>query len=177
MNVKTISKTSMRRTALRQLTWLLLILLLLLSLIGIQSAHAAGFVVNTTTDSNDGSCGTPCSLRDAIIAANASTGADTITFDSSLSGATIVLGSTLPNITDDLTIDGSSLILPVTIDGAGTYRVFYVDSITVTLDSLIISHGASSNGGGLYNNGGAVNITDSTFSDNSTACTGSSCNS
>ena len=160
---------------------------MLFSFANASPAHASvGIVVNSNADmaANDGAC----TLREAILNANgddqsgstdciAGSGADTITFDSSLSNATITLGSLLPNITDDLTISGSSLTLPVTIDGAGTYRVLYVDSVTVTLDSLIISHGASSNGGGLYNNGGTLNITDSTFSDNSTACTGNLCNS
>jgi CSLREA domain-containing protein len=67
--------------------------------------------VNTTAD---GTGGPDCTLRDAITAANSNTpvggcnaghGADTIDF--SVSGQ-INLGSTLPAVASDLTIDGSA---------------------------------------------------------------------
>jgi CSLREA domain-containing protein len=67
-------------------------------------------VVNTTDDLNDGSC-TPshCSLREAILASNAVSGADTIEFDIPGSGPfTISPTSQLPTITDPVTIDGYS---------------------------------------------------------------------
>ena len=61
----------------------------------VGAASATTFNVNTTTDGNHGSCGTTpgsCSLRDAIIAANAGSGGDTInvppgTYDLTLTGA------------------------------------------------------------------------------------------
>lgn len=36
------------------------------------------FTVTKTTDTNDGICGTDCSLREAVIAANATADVDTI---------------------------------------------------------------------------------------------------
>ena len=45
-----------------------------------QAAHAATFTVTKTADTNDGTCDADCSLREAIVAANAAAGPDTITF-------------------------------------------------------------------------------------------------
>ena len=42
-------------------------------------AYGADYVVTTTNDTNDGACDGHCSLREAIIAANADAGPDTIT--------------------------------------------------------------------------------------------------
>src|SRR5215471_3824234 len=71
---------------------------------GVLSAQAATYVVNSTADTDDGVCdGTNCTLREAINAANATAGADTITF--SVTG-TILLESALPDLADDVTIGG-----------------------------------------------------------------------
>ena len=61
----------------------------------------ATFTVTTVAD------GLPGSLRSAIIAANDTPGSDTIAFNISGGGLhTILLGSSLPRVTDTLTIDG-----------------------------------------------------------------------
>ncbi|HEU5215875.1 MAG TPA: hypothetical protein VFU30_10065 [Gaiellaceae bacterium] len=75
------------------------------------SAAAAGtFVVTTSADSADVAC-TPalCSLRDAIISANAA-GGGTITFaiPGAVVGPTISLATPLPAITSQVTIDGTT---------------------------------------------------------------------
>ncbi len=46
----------------------------------VLTAPAATFVVTKTADTNDGACNADCSLREAVIAANAAAGADMITF-------------------------------------------------------------------------------------------------
>lgn len=46
----------------------------------LMTAPAATFLVTTASDEDNGSCGASCSLREAIDAANNSTGADTINF-------------------------------------------------------------------------------------------------
>ena len=80
-------------------------------------AFATDFVVSKTADSADGVCNADCSLREAIVAANASPGADRIILGSGLtytltlgpadpSGA-IVPGSGDLDVTDALTIDGN----------------------------------------------------------------------
>jgi hypothetical protein len=81
-----------------------------------QSARAATFTVDNSGDASavapaascdigDGSC----TLRSSIEAANAQVGADVIEFDISGAGVhTITPASNLPNITQALTIDGST---------------------------------------------------------------------
>jgi CSLREA domain-containing protein len=161
--------------------------LLLLRAAWVPAVHAAGasLVVNTTSDADNGSDGV-CSLREAITAANNNAdyneciasgtyGADTITF--SVSG-TITLTASLPAIDDDMTIDGSANSASIIINGDDTYRVMQVNSgKTVTLHALTIENGKGGNcglvlgcGGGIWNNGGTLSVSDSTFSDNSASC-------
>ncbi len=156
--------------------------ILLISMIGVVPARAAAtIIVNSLADStlNDGGC----TLREAIIAANTETasgaaagecvrgtGADTIVIATSLSGGTILLASTLPHIEGDLTINGSALTSKLTIDGANSYKIFYIDpDVVVLMSSLIIAHGYDDNGvtpgGGIYN-AGTLTITGSVFSGN-----------
>ncbi len=80
-------------------------LLMILSLT--FGAEAATFTVTTVEDSGDGICNTSCTLREAIDAANANPGADTIAFDIPGSGVRgIVPFTPLPFITETVTIDG-----------------------------------------------------------------------
>jgi len=77
-----------------------------------QPASASGFVVNTFDDIDDGHCNPGhCSLREAINAANANPGPDTIEFDVPDGGSNIIrLNSPLPALTDDATtIDATTL--------------------------------------------------------------------
>src|SRR6266498_1445379 len=68
------------------------------------------FVVNTAADADDGLCSSAvsgCTLREAINAANANAGTDTINFNIPGAGVkTIHLTSNLPTITAPVTIDG-----------------------------------------------------------------------
>jgi CSLREA domain-containing protein len=69
--------------------------------------HAATYMVTSSGDSGDGTCDATCTLRDAVAAANANSGADTIMFASTLSGDTILLdiaGKGNIPISDSLTI-------------------------------------------------------------------------
>jgi predicted outer membrane repeat protein len=96
--------------------------------------------------------------------ANAFAGTDTITF--SVSGM-ITLGSTLPAISDDLTIDASGY--SVTISGDNLYRVMHINTgISVTLIYLSIYGGlaSGSTGGGVENNGGTLTVTNCSFTGN-----------
>lgn len=68
---------------------------------------ATTFTVTKTADTADGTCDADCSLREAITAANANAGTDTIAF--AIPGAgphTIQPASPLPTITDPVVIDG-----------------------------------------------------------------------
>ena len=138
---------------------------------GSETQAGAAFIVNTSADTNDGFCdisgqgigNKDCTLREAINAANALTGANTITF--SVSG-TITLASTLPTITDaaGLTMDGAGQTL--TISGNNAVQIMRVGAgALLTLNNLTIANGTGG-GGGLFN-GGIVTINNSTFSGNS----------
>ena len=71
-------------------------------------APTSTWTVNSTNDVDGGTCdATHCSLREAINAANANAGTDTIAFNISGAGPhTIQPTSALPTITDPVIIDG-----------------------------------------------------------------------
>jgi CSLREA domain-containing protein len=134
--------------------------------------------VTKLADTNDGTCDTDCSLREALAVAAPD---DVIVFASNLAGS-ITLGSTL-TISKNVTINGPGT-KAITISGQNAARVFYVDSgVHFTITRLTVANGRIQGsigvsaemggsggdglGGGLYNNGGRVTIVDSTFSGNS----------
>jgi CSLREA domain-containing protein len=130
-------------------------------------SHASpegSFIVNTTSDTDDGECNVAhCTLREAINGANNSAGTDTIAFTLSPSSTIILAGSQLPIIDDSLTIDGSTA-LNLTISGAGLSRIFSISSGTaVTLTTLTVTNGRAGSGGALINEGGILNINNSTI--------------
>ncbi len=130
------------------------------------SAHAASYVVDTTSDSNLTACtsaANDCSLRGAITDANTAGGTNTVTF--SVNG-TVTLGSLLPQITNDLTITGNGAASTI-IDGANNYQVFNIaGSATVSLMDLTVQHGFSADCGGGINNSGTLTVTNCTISGN-----------
>jgi len=105
-------------------------------------------IVTSTADSGAGS------LRQAIVDA---VSGDTITFDSSLDGATITLSSGQLFIDKNLTIDASSLPDGIVIDANQSSRCFTIDTLTdVTLRALTITGGLTGTnglGGGIRNDG------------------------
>jgi autotransporter-associated beta strand protein len=111
------------------------------------------WTVNSTADTNTGS-GSSGTLRYAL--ANAAAG-DTITFSLS-SGSTITLTSSLPVITNNLTINGSGAP-NLTISGANTYQILQVSTIgagsgpTVSISNLNLIDGKVTGGNGT--NGGS----------------------
>ena len=73
------------------------------------TASAATFTVNSAADTDDGVCNAAnCTLREAINAANANPGTDTIHFSIGSGSKTIAVTSPLPTITDPVTIDGTT---------------------------------------------------------------------
>jgi hypothetical protein len=127
-----------------------------------SQAQAATYTVANTNDSGEGS------LRQAILDANVSTGADTINFALSPSEAhTITLLSPLPTITDPdgLTIDGGSA--DITLSGNNAVRVFVVgNSAKLTLNNLTVANGRADNAGGGILNLGTLEVNNSTISGN-----------
>jgi fibronectin-binding autotransporter adhesin len=162
----------------------------------LPAAAQTTFTVSSAADTGGSTCGSVCTLRQAINAANAAGGQDTIRF--ALAGSSeIDLGSELPAASDSagLTIDGAGPT-NVTVNAGGSVRVISVNQgAELTLADLTIENGtaggdnggailnqagtlavrdatlsgnsAGASGGALYNNGGAVTVTGSTFSANS----------
>ena len=110
-------------------------------------------------------------LRQAIIDANANAGADTINFAAGVTG-TITLRSALPQITQNLTINGPGAGV-LTVSGNHLYRVFQIASgLTVSISGLTISNGSSPGGSGIFNDNGNLTVTNCTFSGNQAALSG-----
>lgn len=139
-----------------------------------QPALGATFTVSKTADTNDGTCDGDCSLREAIVAANAAGGADTINF-TGLTG-TITLGSALTGITEQTTITGPATCAggpsgagitsswPLVIDAngisAGGFRfTSTADNSTITGLEVTGVAGSDINGSGIYVLSGATGVT------------------
>jgi cadherin-like protein/VCBS repeat protein len=119
--------------------------------------EAASLVVTTAADVVD-PFDNQTSLREALAFANATAGADTITFDPGLTTGgndghiTLSLGELV--ISSDVTIDGDvNDGADITIDAGGASRVFSVTDGTSTLEALVITGGEAGTGFG-----GGVNI-------------------
>jgi hypothetical protein len=79
----------------------------------------------------------------------------TITFNSSLSGATISPATELI-LDKNVTLDASALSKLI-IDGGNSHRIFRVNSgVDATLIGLILRNGNAAQGAGLWNNGGTL---------------------
>ncbi len=130
-----------------------------------ETAGVGPCVPIIVTNTNDSGAG---SLRQAILDAEATVAADTITFAASLAGGTIVLTLGDLDISTDITINGDTngdLAADITISGdadgsgtanAGDSRIFNLfdgnaGTADVTLQSLTLTGGYSAvNGGGIY---------------------------
>src|SRR5262249_3018772 len=123
-------------------------------------------VVTSAADSGTGT------LRDAITQANASAGADTITFDTSgvfATPQTITLESALPTITDTLTITGTGTAkLTVQRDpAAANFRVLDSTAQDITLSGFTVTNGVADTGiGGGLRSSGNVSLDHMVFTGN-----------
>jgi hypothetical protein len=120
--------------------------------------RAATFTVTVFTDSVSGDLagtgvGAAGDLRAQILAANAAGGSNAIAFSCVSAPCTITLGGPLPAITSNLTIDGG-VYGDIIIDGASSYRVFFVDTGTVAISNLVIQNGKAIGGAGGTGDGG-----------------------
>jgi CSLREA domain-containing protein len=134
------------------------------------TTSAATFTVTKTDDTADGACDSDCSLREAIIAANAAPGDDVVTLPSgtynlTLAGANEDAAATGDlDITDGLTLDGAGAATTI-VDGGGTDRVFDIDPpsgsgiVIVSLNDLTAQNGGGVSGGGGIRNGDNLTIT------------------
>ncbi|SMQ85884.1 Uncharacterized conserved protein, contains a C-terminal beta-barrel porin domain [Devosia lucknowensis] len=111
-----------------------------LSLAMTAAGAAATFVVTTADDTGIGS------LRQALASAASAGGSNTIVFDPALSGQVITMTSAYEPINGNLTIDASGV--GVTVDGAGQYRPFFINSGNVAIRGLAIENGLAQGGAG-----------------------------
>jgi CSLREA domain-containing protein len=157
-----------------------LALLVALAAVGARPAQAAEFSVTRTDDPVPGACAPgDCSLREAIIAANALAGPDAITLPAgtytlSIAGTGEDVAATGDlDITQDLTITGVGEGSTV-IDGGAIEHVIQVDSLltgaTATISDVTIQNGSTTISGGGINvrSPGTLTLTDSTLSGNTT---------
>ena len=147
-----------------------------------DAAQAAAFTVDSTADAvdatpGDGVCDDGagnCTLRAAIIEANALPGADTVGVPAGT--YTIAIGGVGEDealtgdldVADELTIIGANLATTI-IDGAGIDRVFQVSSSgTVHISGVTVRNGgnaALASGGGIHNEG-ALTLINSAITSN-----------
>ncbi|HKV09298.1 MAG TPA: IPTL-CTERM sorting domain-containing protein [Thermoanaerobaculia bacterium] len=110
-----------------------------------QPAQAAVFNVTNLNDNGAGS------LRQAIEDANGAAGADTITFQTGLTG-TITLTTGQLEITDSVDVQGPGAAA-LTVSGNKSSRVFYLyngsAALDVTISGLTITGGTAGVGGGI----------------------------
>jgi len=141
---------------------------LVLMLAWASAAHADSFTVTKAADTNDGACAaTDCSLRDAITAANDSTGADTITISAT---GTITLTGRLPQLTSDIDLRGPGAG-QLSVDGDRQFQPFSVrGDATVSISGLTVTNGVAGQRGGGIQNFGSLTLTGVTVS-NSTSPT------
>ena len=139
--------------------------LLLLALLAF-AAPATGqalFVVTKTADTADGACDSDCSLREAVMAANATPGTDTIRLKHAYYGITLASEDDEDEArTNDFDLLDSVIIrgLPdgSTIDANYLGRVVEVmPGVTAELTDVILKEGrAFTRGGAIYNHPGAT---------------------
>ena len=109
------------------------------------------------------------SLREALHYVAMHSLGTTVTFSPELSGSTIVLGGSSVLICDDVTVDASSLVEGLTIDGDQRSSVFAVvapASRPVELIGLGITGGYAVAGGGIFNSGASLTVRDSAVTQN-----------
>ena len=128
----------------------------------LTACEPAELVVTKTADTNDGRCDQDCSLREAVLAANARPGRDLVkvpsgTYRLTRAGIGEDAGATGDlDVTDDLVLQGrgaSTTVIDGLVPGASVVRVLDVHAGTVSVRDLTLQHGRGEGGGA---NGGAV---------------------
>ena len=135
------------------------------------------FVVTTTADHDDGTCNaSDCTLREAINAANAAVGTNTIIFGNGVNGTiTLQPGLATLTITDSVIIMGPGARF-LSVSGNGAIRVFSFNSGSNAISGLTIRDGSKTDaagsgrtttGGGIFNAQNAtLTISDCAFTNN-----------
>jgi CSLREA domain-containing protein len=149
----------MRTPDSRVLRHAILLAMLVLTLAIAPSASAVVYPVTKTADTEDGDCApTDCSLREAVLEANASPATED---DISIPPGTYQLTLGQITITDAVTLDGADASLPHIVAAANS-RVFNLTSQPVDdviFQDLVVRGGnVASSGGGIANNVGSGSL-------------------
>lgn len=139
------------------------------------TAGAATYTVTKIADTNDGTCDSDCSFREAIGAANATTDDDIIAFSGlfstpqtiTLAGSEIVM-----TLNGTLTVNGPGAD-KLTISGNNSSRIISVNRAIANISGITFTAGNgvgaqdSGRAGAIYNWGGTTIISDSVLTGNS----------
>jgi CSLREA domain-containing protein len=128
----------------------------------VYSARAGTFVVTSLADSGDGRCtaadiGDGCTLREAINAANASGGADTV--DATGLTGTVTLTTALPDLSSDINIvgPGANLLKVSRGEMAPRFGVFTISpNVTASISGVTMTGGWTADGGNGTSSGGTA---------------------
>lgn len=141
-------------------------------------ACAAVYTVTKTADTADGACNSDCSLREAILAANANHGSDFIllgpgTYTLTLAGAGEDLGATGDlDVRDDVAIVGASAETTI-LDGGQLDRVLDVPAgVHLEIQGVTIRNGRVAGPGGGIRNAGTLDLTRVVVAGNATTQAG-----
>ena len=143
-----------------------------------STVFGATYTVTKTTDTSDGTCDADCSLREAVVAANASVDNDTIAFSALFNAPqTITLGGTEIVFANNgtLTINGPGANR-LTISGNNASRIFTSGAnVVVNINNLRFTGGNGAGatntgrGGAIYNVGGTMVVSNSIITGNAAA--------
>jgi hypothetical protein len=144
-----------------------------LAISGVAQAAPMTFTVGSLGDGTGAlDCANPanttCTLRQAIIDANANAGADTIVFKSGLTGS-ITMTADPEQVTEALDVQGPGPS-QITVDGDINYRVFDVNPTTVSapvsISGLTLSDGyTGGDGGAIFNQDADLTISNAVIRD------------
>ncbi len=156
----------------------LMVVMLAVAALPVGPAYAATFTVSKTADTNDGTCDADCSLREALVAANATAGADIITL---VSGSTYTFSlagaGEDASATGDLDVtDAAGVTINTSGAGAAIINANSIDRVldvrpgaALTLNNINVTNGSvGANGGGLLMAGASLTITNGSVSNNLT---------
>jgi CSLREA domain-containing protein len=131
-----------------------------------QTRENLALEVNSLADPGDGLCdATECTLREAITAANAGVGKNEINI---LPSGTILLGASLPQVTDAAGLNLWGPEEGTTISGQGAHQILSVAAgAWLEVNRLTFSDGYSSGNGGAILNNGRLIVNSCSFFNNS----------
>jgi CSLREA domain-containing protein len=157
-----------------RLSRLVVTLLALVVPVATAPLAAAVFQPNKTADTADGACDRDCSLREAVLAANASAGEDVIllpagTYRLTLPGAEDAAATGDLDVLDDLLLLGDGAPSTV-IEGAAADRLFQVaGGAALELRDVTLRNGRAAGNGGAIANEGTLTVLRARLADNASA--------